>query len=150
MRNFLLVILKNLKFDFKLNHHYTGIRFLLNSYYHKGYWFYGSKREYSTIQNFIKIIKNGDYVIEIGGHIGYFSTLFSNIIGPDGKLDIFEPSVENLRYLKQNISFMPSKLSRGVSILEKGVGSENGFLDFYIDPITGQNNSFVKGLRGFL
>ena len=79
MRKIILFILKNLKFDFKLKHHYTGFNFLLNSYYHKGYWYYGSKREYSTIENFFKIIQKGDYVIEVGGHIGYFSTLFSNI-----------------------------------------------------------------------
>ena len=149
MRSFLLFILKNLKFDFKLKHHYTGFRFFLNSYYHKGYWFYGSKREYNTIQNFYKIIQNGDYVIEVGGHIGYFSTLFSNIVGPEGKLDVFEPSGENLKYLKTNVSFLTSKLSKVVSIIEKGVGNENGFLDFYIDPITGQNNSFVKDFEGF-
>jgi hypothetical protein len=49
MRKIILFILKNIKFDFKLKHHYTGFNFLLNSYYHKGYWYYGSKREYSTI-----------------------------------------------------------------------------------------------------
>jgi FkbM family methyltransferase len=149
MRKIVLYILKILKFDFKLKHHYTGFNFLLNSYHHKGYWYYGSKREHSTIEKFFRIIQKGDYVIEIGGHIGYFSTLFSNIIGPDGKLDVFEPSGENLKYLKENISLMPTKLSRGVSIIEKGVGDQNIFLDFYIDPITGQNNSFVKDFDGF-
>jgi len=149
MRKLILFLLKNLKFDFKFKHHYTGFRFLLNSYYHKGYWFYGSKREYSTIQIFFRIIQKGDYVIEIGGHIGYFSTLFSNIIGPDGKLDVFEPSGENLKYLKKNVSLLPAKLSYGVSIIEKGVGDQNIILDFFIDPITGQNNSFVKDFDGF-
>ena len=149
MRKLVLFILKNLKFDFKLNHHYTGFKFFLNSYYHKGYWFYGSKREYSTIQNFLRIIQVGDYVIEVGGHIGYFSTLFSNIIGPDGKLDVFEPSEDNLKYLKKNIFLMPTKLSKEVSIIEKGVGDQNGILDFFIDPITGQNNSFVKDFDRF-
>jgi FkbM family methyltransferase len=149
MRKVILFILKNLKFDFKLKHHYTGFSFLLNSYYHKGYWFYGSKREYSTIQKFFNIIKSGDYVIEIGGHIGYFSTLFSKIVDSDGKLDVFEPSLENLKYLKQNASFLPNKLFNRISIIEKGIGNVSGFLDFYIDPITGQNNSFVKDFDGF-
>lgn len=149
MRKIVLYILKELKFDFKLKHHYTGLNFLLNSYHHKGYWYYGSKREKSTIEFFFRVIKKGDYVIEIGGHIGYFSTLFSNIVGPDGKLDVFEPSGENLKYLKKNISLMPTKLSSGVLIIEKGVGDQNILLDFYIDPITGQNNSFVKDFDGF-
>jgi FkbM family methyltransferase len=149
MRKSVLSILRNFKFDFKLKHHNTGFKFLLNSYYHKGYWYYGSKREYSTIEGFFKIIQKGDYVIEVGGHIGYFSTLFSNIIGPDGKLDVFEPSAENLKYLKRNISLMPIKLLKGVSIIEKGVGDQNITLDFFIDPITGQNNSFVEDFDGF-
>lgn len=149
MRKIILFFIKNLKFDFKLKHHYTGFNFFLNSYHHKGYWYYGSKRELSTIERFFKIIQKGDYVIEIGGHIGYFSTLFSNIIGPDGKLDVFEPSGENLKYLKENISLMPTQLSKMVSIIEKGVGDQNITLDFFIDPITGQNNSFVKDFDGF-
>lgn len=144
MRKIVLLILRNLKFNFKLKHHYTGFSFLLNSYYHKGYWYYGLKREKNTVEKFYKIIKKGDYVIEIGGHIGYFSTLFSSLIGPDGKLDVFEPSGENLKYLRENISLMPRKVSKGVSIIEKGVGDQNITLDFFIDPITGQNNSFVK------
>jgi FkbM family methyltransferase len=57
--------------------------------------------------------------------------------------------LRNFRYLKENISLMPTKLSRGVSIIEKGDGDQNIFLDFYIDPITGQNNSFVKDFDGF-
>jgi len=149
MRRIVLLILKKIRFNFKLKHHYTGFSFRLNSYYHKGYWYYGSKREKNTVEKFISIIKNGDYVIEIGGHIGYFSTLFSSIIGPNGKLDVFEPSAENLKYLRENISLLPSELSKMVSIIEKGVGNENTFLNFYIDPITGQNNSFVKDFDGF-
>jgi FkbM family methyltransferase len=97
----------------------------------------------------LKIIKNGDYVIEIGGHIGYFSTLFSKIIGSEGKLDVFEPSLENLKYLKQNVSLLPSELKNSVTVIEKGIGNENVFLDFFIDTITGQNNSFVKDFEGF-
>lgn len=44
---------------------------------------------------------------------------------------------------------MPAKLSKTVSIIEKGVCDESTFLNFYIDPITGQNNSFVKDFDGF-
>jgi FkbM family methyltransferase len=149
MRKLVLFFIKNIKFNFKLNHHYTGFKFFLNLYHHKGYWYYGAKREYSTVQNFFKIIQRGDYVIEIGGHIGYFSTLFSNIIGPDGKLDVFEPSGDNLKYLYKNIALLPPELASMVSVIEKGVGDENTYLDFHVDPITGQNNSFIKDFNGF-
>lgn len=71
-----------------MKHQYSGFGILINSYYHKGYWYYGSRREKNTVEKFYEIIKKGVYVFEIGGHKGYLSTLFSSIIGPDGKLDV--------------------------------------------------------------
>lgn len=150
MRRTILFILKNLKFDFKLKHHYTGFNFILNSYYHKGYWYHGSKREINTINHFQRLIKPGDQVIEVGAHIGYFSTLFAKLVGQDGRLIVFEPSKENLSYLEKNISFMPIYLQTNVTVVEKGVGDLNGSLDFYLDPITGQNNSFLNDFNGFI
>jgi FkbM family methyltransferase len=149
MRVIFLKILKIFNFNFKIKHHYTGFNFELNSYLHKGYWFYGKKREFNTVQNFLKLIKPGDTIIEIGGHIGYFSTLFMKIAGAQGAVFVFEPSKENLAYLKKNVDNLPENLGSKVRIVEKGVGDLSGVLDFYLDPITGQNNSFVQDFDGF-
>ncbi|MBA7547821.1 hypothetical protein ES705_40259 [subsurface metagenome] len=36
-----------------------------------------------------------------------------------------------------------------ITVVNNGAGVVNEVLDFYIDPISGQNNSFVKNFKGF-
>ena len=150
IRKISLKILKATAFNTTIKHHFTKRRFLLNTYNHKGYWFYGSKREEETINVFQKWIKKDDYVLEIGGHIGYFSTFYANLVGPKGKVDVFEPSETNLYFLNKNLKNLPKELSEITSVVAKGAGDSNKTLNFYIDPISGQNNSFVENFDGFV
>ena len=149
IRKVALKLLKITALDIVINHHYTGRKFKLNSYNHKGYWYHGKKREEETVSIFQKWIAKDYFVLEIGGHIGYFTTFYASLVGENGKVTVFEPSNINLNYLRTNIDFLPSKLSKIVSVEQKGAGDIDGELDFYIDPISGQNNSFVKDFDGF-
>jgi FkbM family methyltransferase len=149
-RKLFLKILKFTAVNRTITHHFTNKKFLINTYQHKGYWYHGKKREENTIRTFQKWIEKGDYVLEIGGHIGYFTTLYSFLVGETGKVDVFEPSELNLFYLKKNIEFLPQKTKQIITIENAGAGDINGTLDFYIDPISGQNNSFIKNFEGFL
>jgi FkbM family methyltransferase len=150
IRMIVLKVLKLTALDIKINHHYTKYSFLLNSYNHKGYWYFGAKREEETVKQFKSWISKGSYVLEIGGHIGYFSTLYADIVGNTGKVDVFEPSEKNITYLSKNIEFLPKELRPIIKIINSGAGDIDGVLDFYIDPISGQNNSFVKDFEGFI
>jgi FkbM family methyltransferase len=42
-----------------------------------------------------------------------------------------------------------ASLRHNIQLVQKGAGDVIGELDFYIDPISGQNNSFVKDFDGF-
>jgi FkbM family methyltransferase len=150
IRSLFLKILKATAINTTITHHFTHKKFLINTYHHKGYWYFGKKREENTIQIFQKWIKKGDYVLEIGGHIGYFTTLYSILVRETGKIDVFEPSELNLFYLKKNIGFLPKKTEQIITVENAGAGDINGTFDFYIDPISGQNNSFIKNFDGFL
>jgi FkbM family methyltransferase len=150
LRKTILAALKITAFDLKIIHPLTHKKFILNTYSHKGYWYYGLKREEKTVKVFKKWIKPNDYVLEIGGHIGYFTTFFADLVGVNGKVDVFEPSDINLFYLDKNIKLQNQQDCQNISIIKKGAGDINGTLDFYIDPISGQNNSFVKNFEGFL
>ncbi len=150
LRKIALKILKLTAFDTTIKHHFTKHKLVVNTYQHKGYWYYGAAREKNTIKIFQSWIKPSFYVLEIGGHIGYFSTFYADIVGADGKVDVFEPSKKNAYYLRKNVDFLPENIRRIVTIVPKGAGDVDGVLDFYIDPITGQNNSFVKNFEGFL
>ena len=143
------MVLKLFEFDFNITHHYTGLKFKLNSYLHKGYWYHGKSREYETVVLFKELIKAGDSVIEVGGHLGYFTTYFSSLVGIEGNVVVFEPGKNNLSYLKNNIGNIRSDVFGKINLIEKGVGNIDGELEFFLDPITGQNNSFVKDFKGF-
>jgi hypothetical protein len=117
LRKSVLTIIKVTAFDLKIKHHFTHGNFLLNTYNHKGYWYYGKRRESNTIKIFKNWIKPDDYVLEVGGHIGYFTTFFADLVGKNGRVDVFEPSEINLKYLTQNISYLPPELKERVSIV---------------------------------
>jgi len=127
-----------------ITHHYTGDRMLLHSFRHRGYWYHGREREKNTMLLFKKLINKGDTVIEVGGHIGYISLYFSNLVGKEGVVYVFEPGINNLPYLKNNV-----KEKHNIVVIEKGVGNSNARMPFYIENLTGQNNSFVKDFKDF-
>jgi FkbM family methyltransferase len=95
---------------------------------------------------FSEVIKPGTNVLEIGGHIGYLTTYYSYLVGPSGKVVVFEPGRNNLKYLYRNVK----NLNAGNIIIEElAAGNQNCTMDFYLDPITGQNNTLVKSFEGF-
>lgn len=130
--------------DICISHHWVkGKKVMLNSFRHKGYWYHGKSRELQTMKMFGKLIEEGNKVIEVGGHIGYISTYFSHLVGESGQVLVFEPGLNNLRYIRENI-----RSCKNVTLMENGVGSESGVLMFYEDSLTGQNNSFIKDFDG--
>lgn len=146
IRKLVLSFLKLTSKDISIRHHFTGNLFLLNSYKHKGYWYFGKKREQNSMKIFSEIIKPGMNVLEIGGHIGYLTTYYSSIVGPSGKVVVFEPGKNNLKYLYSNVK---SSNAGNVIIEELAAGNQNANMTFYLDPITGQNNTLVKSFEGF-
>lgn len=150
LRRYLMPILKATSFDFSMSHHWVPeIRFRLNSFRHKGYWFHGRRREMETMRLFREIIRPGDVVVEVGGHIGYISLYFADLVGRSGKVFVFEPGSNNLPYIRMNlIERVPNEIGRRIELIEKAVGDEAGVVDFYQDSLTGQNNSVVKDFDG--
>jgi len=59
--------------------------------------------EYETVQWCQQLIKPGMLVLDIGAHIGYFTWLFSDLVGSNGKVIAFEPCPENYPLLLHNI-----------------------------------------------
>jgi len=50
-----------------------------------------------------KVINRGDYCFDLGSHIGYFTTLFSRLVGEDGKVFSFEPIKEGYEFQKKSV-----------------------------------------------
>jgi FkbM family methyltransferase len=130
--------------DVTIRHHWTEERFKLHSFRHKGYWWSGKNREHETVLRFHDYLSDADVVIEIGAHIGYFSLLFAKLVGKTGKVHVLEPGTNNLPYLYSNVE----RVSQ-IVVHEFAASSDDGYVDFWIEDLTGQNNSMIEEFEGF-
>ena len=131
--------------DISITHHWVpGQKILLHSFKHKGYWWHGKNREIDTMKACAKLIGSGDMVIEVGSHIGYLTTYFAHLAGPQGRVLAFEPSDENARYLSANIKNLPN-----TAIDRRGIADFEGEATFFVETLTGQNNSLLKDYTVF-
>jgi len=60
--------------------------------------------EFPLTRYFLKHVRPGHRVLDIGANFGYFSVLLGKLIGPEGKLWAYEPHPELLRFLTDNLS----------------------------------------------
>ena len=125
--------------DVTIGHHWTGDRLRLHSFNHKGYWWHGRNRERATIERFQRLIASGETVIEVGAHIGYFSQLFAHLVGPEGQVVVFEPGENNLPYLHRNLAALDQ-----ATIIEKAMSDQPGEVSFWLEDLSGQNNSLIE------
>ena len=96
---------------------------------------------------FSLLIKPNAHVVEVGGHIGFISTFFMKLIGNGGSVTVFEPSVNNLSYIKRNIQAAKA-MCANATLIEKAVGDQVGDVTFFVEGLTGQNNSIIKNFKG--
>ena len=145
LRRIVLSVLKRFNpGDICIRHHYTGQGLLLHSFKHKGYWFHGRRRERETMRMFAACLKHGYTAIEVGGHIGYVSLYLAQLVGPDGKVVVFEPGSNNQKYIQHNISGVDQ-----IELVQKAVSNEDGATLFFEEELTGQNNSLLKDYEVF-
>lgn len=137
LRSILIPVLKKLNFEFRWKHDLTNKPFYLESYYHKGYWFYGQNREKDELYFFQKLIGKGDSVLEVGTHIGYLTQYFEFLVGDAGHILAVEPTPNSLYYLKKNVC--PKTI-----IIEKAASNRRGKVDFFIEEFGGFTNSLVS------
>jgi FkbM family methyltransferase len=88
---------------------------------------------------FARLVKKGDFVIEVGWHIGYITLYLANLVGQDGKVIVFEPGSNNVPYIRKNISSVSN-----IVLVEKAVTDFVGNARFYIENLSGQNNSLFE------
>ena len=67
---------------------------------------------------------NGDTVIDIGSHYGFFALLMSEIVGDNGSVHCFEPTPSTFSVLKKNIKGNKNIVINRKAILEKNIEIE--------------------------
>jgi FkbM family methyltransferase len=100
---------------------------------------------WSFYEIFIKkeydLVKEGDFVVDIGANIGLFS-LFAALKGASKILSI-EPDKKNCVHLKENLNQFPE-----VTIIEEAVSDKDGYIEFFTSEIS-SINSTIKNDENF-
>lgn len=87
-------------------------------------------------------IKDGDLVFDIGGNIGQYLLLFSELVGVSGRVVSIEPDSKNFTFLQFNVNI--NKILNTI-ILNTGLDKSTSILNFYRDTETGgRKGSFKK------
>ena len=89
-----------------------------------------------------EIIKKDQIVIDVGANIGYFSTLFSKLVGTTRKVYAFEPAPINFEILQRNILVNNLK---NVLIHQTAASNVSDIQDLYLSTWNfGDNRLFEK------
>ena len=134
-----------LKFGNKFNGIITledGRRFYIGKVLpiYRGLFFTGTYE--SEVTELIKSkIKEGDYCLDLGANYGYYTTLFSRLVGDSGKVTAFEMSEEAVKNLRQNI--LENRMTN-VVIENKAIGNKNEEVNYFDSEIDHQGSFLNK------
>ena len=76
-----------------------------------------------------KLLSQGETVVDIGAHIGYFTVIFSHLVGKHGAVYGFEPEIDNFSLLQANI--LTNRL-QNVTIENLALSSSSGVTHLYL------------------
>lgn len=74
-------------------------------------------------------ISSGDVVIDIGGHIGYFTLIFAKLVGSEGRVFAFEPEPTNFEILCKNVEVNGYQ---NVVLEQKAASDKNGTCELFV------------------
>lgn len=89
------------------------------------------------------ILKSNYKIVDIGGHVGFFSIFASRIIGKKGKIYVFEPFKPNFDQLMNNIKLNKIKNIIAHNIAISGIERE---VNFFISKQNVGAHSLIKGI----
>jgi FkbM family methyltransferase len=81
-------------------------------------------------QIIVDTVSPGMIVLDIGGHIGFYTLLMSRLVGETGKVYSFEPFPRNLQLLQENIEL--NKI-QNVQVIPSAVSDMTGMVSLLID-----------------
>lgn len=98
--------------------------------------------EAKTVEDCKRLIQPGMNVLDIGANIGYYTCLFSKLVGPKGMVYAFEPVPENYKVLIKNIC---SLKYQNVIPIQKGISNYIGQAEFYRTKESGLGGFYGSG-----
>ncbi|MCL5288593.1 MAG: FkbM family methyltransferase [Acidobacteria bacterium] len=115
-------------FEFPAGHPWpTRLLFLLGWY------------ETETVAICKKMLRPGMVVLDIGAHNGYFTLLFSRLVGPSGRVFAFEPHEPTCRLLRRNLR---RARHDNVTVVPHAVADRPGAAPFFEMSLAGTHSLF--------
>jgi FkbM family methyltransferase len=89
--------------------------------------------ESSTVRACRSWLRPGMTVIDVGAHVGYYTVLFSRLVGATGRVFAFEPHPANFELLSRNVR---RRAPGNVSLHREAVSDHEGDADFWQAPLS--------------
>lgn len=115
--------------------------------------------ELDTLRAFRKVLRPGGWFVDGGANIGYFTMLAGRMVGPEGKVDAFEPDPGNRVRLESHLAQNPLTnvrvhpmavwdRSETISMTHPTTDDFNhGMSGGYVDPNVAGERYDVRGVR---
>jgi FkbM family methyltransferase len=97
--------------------------------------------EFKKQQKILEFLKPGMMAYDIGAHAGFFTLIFSKVVGPSGKVYAFEPLPENIRFLRKHLEL--NKINN-IIIEPVAVSNKNEEISFFKHSETYKGNILNK------
>jgi len=136
--NFLFSRLKPEFIDFEGSKIYLDPLDVLLLYRNKGH-------ESFITEIFKEKIKEGDAVLDLGAHIGYYTMLAAKLVGPQGKVFAFEPDPTNFSLLRKSAV---ANCYDNITLEQRGVADTEGVAKLFLYSST-ENSIAPELYRGF-
>ncbi len=107
----------------------------------RGYHLYKYLLEDQFRHHLPGLIRRGDLVIDVGANIGFYTAIFSKLVGSEGRVLAIEPCREHCRKLV-------ALALDNVTVFEQAAGAVEGKIDFYFNPRhPGDHRCYFPGLE---
>lgn len=105
------------------------------------YVIYKSISERKEIQLLKEQIAKDSIVVDAGANIGFYTLIFSNLVGENGKVIAFEPDSKNFEILKKRCSNR-----KNILLVQAALSEKTGSLDFYLsDELNVDHRAYPTG-----
>lgn len=99
------------------------------------------QRRYEPTQTALlrDLTRPGDFVLDVGGHIGYYAVLMGKLVSPLGRVTAIEANPDNASLLRENVSL--NHLDEIVKVVAAAAGATPGTATLYRPNVGNRGDS---------
>ena len=94
-------------------------------------------------RHFVRLVRPGDCIIDIGANVGYYTMVAAKLVGPKGCVHAFEASPHNFPWLQTNAALNPVAK---IHVHAQAVTDRDGEIEFYTASADRTGYSSIRNL----